>query len=186
MDHQQQVQADRGRRVKGGMHPIDHVARLALWKDTDSINERGEFRQHLHIFGMLVDKGSSFSSLSLHRAFPWLRVMDKPDFAELDAIYSMTRFHNWPAMWAEMFMPQVTTIELEIKRNPLIMHGPYWMLLGTHAESHVAQMLVGMKRRITNEMFANGAPFSGELLEIRVRLAMRDYRIFKTSQEIPR
>lgn len=157
--------------------------RRAYWESVGALDSRGQFKTWLHVFGMLVDKGSHYSSMAQHLAYPWLPIMPKPDLAEIEAVYHMTRMQHWPSEWPDMFWFGLSSLQQDCRTPNGVLHGPYWMLLSTPAEAQCAQILVGMKRRLTNEMFKDGRPFSTDDLERRIRHAMVPFLVYP-QQEI--
>lgn len=159
------------------MPQLNDRDRRTYWESLGAVDNRGQFKQWLHVFGMAVDRGSHYSSMLQHHVFPWLPLMPRPDLAEIEAIFHMTKLQNWPSEWPDLFWYHLAHLRADIAPHKS-QHGPYWMLLSTPTDSACAQVLVGMKRRLTNELFKEGHAFSGPLLERRIIHAMAPFSIY--------
>lgn len=150
-----------------------------LWQSTGSLNERGEFRQWLHIFTLASDpQGSGAPSVSRQYSLPWVNLMPKPCLETLEAMHHIARFRQFPAEWEDRFSyyMQETDVVAPTKGT----FGPYWMLLAQPGAQCLAQSMVGLKRRLQNEMFREHDPWSARDFERRVIESMEPFLIHQS------
>lgn len=151
-----------------------------VWKETGSVNAREEFKQHLHIFVLKSQPTSETPSIEMQRALPWVNLMPRPSKSNLLALWHMTKFAQYPSDWAMYTMHMLEASQLAKDKKSF---GPYWMLLPTPSLQCLAQTMVGLKRRITNEMFRDSEPWNVRDFERRVIESMEPFLIGEDADE---
>ena len=120
-------------------------------------NERGEYRQFVHIFN-LREPPDSVVCIDDHYAYPWpLDSVVAPTVDYLNAVYKLGGFEVWPASWQHFWA------EYEmVRRGPFAkrempkVHGPYLMLFPGHGLQLPSQMLVDIKRQVLMKTVSSG------------------------------
>lgn len=151
--------------------PGDEFRRL--WRESGSLNARGEFTQWLHVF-CLEGSPDGVPSVNLSRTFPWVNLMPKPEIETLIAMQHMTKMAQYPEEWRD-WSYKFEEVRLEARQKKRF--GPYWMLLPNFSPATLAQTLVGMKRRIHNEMFRDADPWSAREFERKLIESLEPFLI---------
>lgn len=160
-----------------------------LIQRTGSIDSNWEFKQWLHVWTISTQNTyrNYIGGASKHAAFPWVRLWDKPDLAEIMATYHITDFVNFPASWENLWYHLDDCIG-ERREDRSAVWGPYWMLLPKPGHSLLAGEIVGMKRRVVNELFKIGIPESAQdfstIQRTEFRRALDPFRVMTPQQEI--
>lgn len=155
-----------------------HEYRL-LWRSTDSIDARGEFRQWLHIFALESDPQGQIPSVKTQHVLPWVNLIPKPCIETLTALEHMTQFKQLPPAWRSWSWNLSDAAEKAREKNSF---GPYWMLLPIPGLARLAQEMVSLKRRIQNEMFRDADPWCARTFERRVIESMEPFLIYQSEK----
>lgn len=150
------------------------------WYSSGSMTRAGEFKQHLHVFDMVAtDHGENISSRQ-HRSYPWVNLWPRPDIEDLTAYWHMTEFKMLPLEWTHFWL------DLAALRATKKSHGPYWMLLDKPHHAHCAQVLVQMKRRLTNELSrqVTSRGINMKVFDQAIIDALEPFRVLTPQQEI--
>lgn len=114
-------------------------------------------------------------SIKLDRTLPWVNVMPRPCMETLTATDHMTQLDHFPIEW-DFWRGHVSDVTTQAQGKNC--HGPYWMLLLHPGLQFLAQEMVGIKRRIYNEMFRDADPWSARDYERRVVQSMEPFLIY--------
>lgn len=156
--------------------------RRDFWHQSGAMNERGEFKQFLHVWSMST-RGASVgpSHINGHDAFPWIPIWDKPDVSEMAAYWHVTAFKLFPGEW-DHFWRNVSNLRSHSMTNASV--GPFWALLPQKSEAALAQQMTGMKRRITNQQFLKNKTQAISVIDAELHAALAPFRVMTPQQEI--
>lgn len=153
--------------------------RRDFWHQTGSINERGEFKQFLHIWIMSC-KGPGPASVKEHEVLPWIAVWDKPALSDMSAYWHVTNFKGFPYGWEDLWDHITAMRNIAVSSMAC---GPYWMLLEHGSLSALGQKMAGMKRRITNELFLTNKTQSISAVNAELFYALTPFLVMTPQQE---
>lgn len=164
-------------------HTVDDELnrRARVWHETGSVNNSGEFKMWLHIFALVTQPDGDAPHISEHHSLPWVNLMPRPCTANLEAMWHMTRFANYPSDWA-MYNDYVAQARNAARTKNCF--GPYWMLLPAPNSQRLAQELIAMKHRLRNEMFKDTIPWAAREFERRVVESMEPLLIGAIKDEV--
>jgi hypothetical protein len=149
-----------------------------FWHESGSVNAKSEFTRYLHLFSTTGNPTYPFA----HEVYPWVNIMPKLDVAELAAYWHITEFNALPIKWCG-FWGTLHSLRAACSTSKVAFQGgPFWMLLPTSRADHLAQVLVGMKRKLTNEAIRLHAAVP-TFVSYGFHQAMEPYRVMTPQQE---
>lgn len=132
---------------------------VEYWRETGSINDRGEFQKWLHLWCMQNDAIHESRAPHSHVSFPWVNISHNPDLEMLLALQYITKLHNWPRQWEVFWQTLVDMRRACADFDPV--QGPYWMLLPKPGLNVLAEKVVGLKNRLRQHMWLDGKMANG-------------------------